>query len=72
MSLRFCYLGDMLSIDGDANAALEARIRKGLNKLWQLVPLLTNRDVCLLMRGKFSRGCVQNYMLHRNETRPVK
>jgi len=23
---KFCYLGDMLSVDGDADAALEARI----------------------------------------------
>ena len=24
---KFCYLGDMLSVDGDAHAAVEARIR---------------------------------------------
>ena len=23
---KFCYLGDMLSVDGDAHAAVEARI----------------------------------------------
>jgi len=27
---KFCYLGDMLSVDGDADAAVEARIRIGL------------------------------------------
>jgi len=42
---KFCYLGDMLSVDGDANAAVEARIRIGWNKFRQLVPLLTNKDV---------------------------
>ena len=26
---KFCYLGDMLSVDGDADAAMEARIRIG-------------------------------------------
>ena len=26
---KFCYLGDMLSVDGDANAAGEARMRIG-------------------------------------------
>jgi len=41
----FCYLGDMLSVDGDADAAVEARIRIGWNKFRQLVPLLTNKDV---------------------------
>jgi len=29
---NFCYLSDMLSVDGDADAAVEARIRIGLNK----------------------------------------
>jgi len=26
---KFCYLGDMLSVDGDADAAVEARILIG-------------------------------------------
>jgi len=42
---KFCYLGDMLSVDGDADAAVEARSQIGLNKFRQLVPLLTNRDI---------------------------
>ena len=37
---KFCYLGDMLSVDGDADAALEARIRIGWNKFRQLVPFI--------------------------------
>ena len=36
---KFCYLGDMLSVDGDADAAMEAKIRIGWNKFNQLVPL---------------------------------
>jgi len=36
----FCYVGDTLSVDGDADAAVEARIRIGWNKFRQLVPLL--------------------------------
>jgi len=36
---KFCYLGNMLSMDGDADAAVEARIRIGWNKFRQLVPL---------------------------------
>jgi len=37
---KFCYLGDMLSVEGDADATVEARIRIGWNKVRQLLPLL--------------------------------
>ena len=60
----FCYLGDMLSVDGDADAAVEARIRIGWNKFRQLVPLLTNKDVSLIMRGRLYSSCVRSSMLH--------
>jgi len=42
---KFCYLSDMLSVDGDADAAVEIRIRIGWNKFRHLVPLLTNKDI---------------------------
>jgi len=35
---KFCYLGDVLSV-GDADAAVETRIRIGWNKFRHLVPL---------------------------------
>jgi len=35
---KFCYLGDTLSVDGDADAAVETRIQTGWNKFRQLVP----------------------------------
>jgi len=49
---KFCYLGDMLNVDGDADAAVEARIQIGWNKFRQLVSLLTNRDISLIRRGR--------------------
>jgi len=56
---KFCYLGDMLSVDGDAESAVEARIRIVWNKFRQLVPLLTNRDISLIRRGRLYSSCVQ-------------
>jgi len=53
---KFCYLGDMLSVDGDADAAVGTRIRIGWNKFRQLVPLLTNKDTSLIVRGRLL-GC---------------
>jgi len=57
---KFCYLGDMLSVDGDAAAVVEARIRIGWNKFRQLVPLLTNKDVSLIMRGRLYCSCARS------------
>jgi len=42
----------MQTVDGDADADVEARIRIGWNKFRQLVPLLTNKDVSLIMRRR--------------------
>jgi len=69
---KFCYLGYMLSVDGDADAAVEARIRTGWNKFRQLVPLLTNRDISLIRRGRLYSSCVRSSMLHGSETWPVR
>jgi len=65
---KFCYIGDILSVDGDADAAVKAiRIRIGWNKFRQLVPLLTNKDVSLIMRGRLYSSCVRSSMLHGSE-----
>ena len=40
----------MPKMDGDADAAVKARVHKGWNKFAQCVPLVTNKDVSLLMR----------------------
>jgi len=55
---KFCYLGDILSEDGDADAAVETRIRIGWNKFRQMVPIITNRDISLIMRGRLYSSCV--------------
>ena len=69
---KFCYIGDMLNVDGDADAAVEAKIRTGWNKFRQLVPLLTNRDISLIRRGRLYSSCVRSSMLHGSETWPVR
>jgi len=39
---QFCYLGDMLSTDGGAEAALTAWIRKGLIKFRDFAPFVAS------------------------------
>jgi len=36
------------------------------------VPLLTNKDVSLIMRGRWYSSCVRSSMLHGSVTWPVK
>jgi len=69
---KFCYLGDMMSVDGDADEAVEARIRIGWNKFRQLVQLLTNKDLSLIMRGRLYSSCMRSSTLHGSETWPVR
>jgi len=69
---KFCYFGDMLSVDGDADAAVENRIRIGWNKFRQLVPLLNNKDMSLKVRERLYSSCVRSSMLHGSETWPIR
>jgi len=55
---KFCYLGDMFSIDGDADTAVETIIRTGWNRFRWLVPLLTNSDILLTVRERLYSSCV--------------
>jgi len=48
----------MLSVDGDADAAVETKIRIGWNKFRQLIPLLTNKDISLIVTGRLYSSCV--------------
>jgi len=58
----------MLSVD----AVVENRIRIGWNKSRQLVPMLTNKDISLKVRGRLYSSCVHSSMLHGSETWPVR
>ena len=61
---KFCYLCDMLSVDQDADAAVEAEVQKWWNKFRKLMPLLSNKGFWAhLMWGKLYRSCVWNCML---------
>ena len=60
---KYCtQLGYMLSVNADADAAVEARILIGWTKFRQLVPLLTNKDISLIRRGSLYSSCVQSSM----------
>ena len=57
-----------MSMAGDADAAVEARIQIVWNKFRQLVPLLTNSYISLIRRGRLYSSCVRSSILHESET----
>jgi len=69
---KFCYSCDMLSVDRDADAAVETRVRIRWNKFRLLVPLLTNKDMSLIVRGRLYSSCVRSSMMHGSETWPIR
>ena len=65
---NFCYLGDVLDDKGGAEAALNARIKKGWYAFRQLTPLLLCRGVSLRVKGRVYDACVRSAMLYGSET----
>jgi len=57
---KLCYLHDMLSVYGDADAAVEAIEYKmyQMNLCNLCLCLSINTDFSFLMRGKLSRSCM--------------
>ena len=62
---EFCYLGDMLSAGGGCELAAITRCKCAWGKFRQLLPLLTNRHLPLLTRGKVYSSCVRSVMQQR-------
>ena len=65
---EFCYLWDMLSAGGGCELAAITRCKCAWGKFRQLLPLLTNRHLPLLTRGKVYSSCVRSVMLYAAET----
>ena len=65
---EFCYLGDMLSAGGGCEQATVTSCKCAWGKFRQLLPLLTNRNVPLVTRGRVYSTCVRSVMLHAAET----
>jgi len=61
-------LGVMLSVDGNAGAAVTARIHSGWFKFRSVASCLTAKDVSLLLRGKMYAARVYSCMVRRSET----
>ena len=61
---RFCYLGDMLSVQGGVDTAVTIRVACAWQKLRELSPFLTSKASLLRMKGEVYTACVRSCLLH--------
>ena len=69
---QFCYLDDMLSAGGGAEASSIARIKSGWKKFWELLPILTRHDRSLKAKGIPYTACVGSVMTYGSEAWTLK
>ena len=65
---EFCYLGDTLSSGGGCTSAIINRCKVAWGKFRKLLPILTSRNLPLLVRGRVYNSCVRPTMLYGGET----
>ena len=66
---QFCYLGDMISAGGGAEANTIARVRAG----WKSFSLLlAGQVISLKTKGRLYAACVRSVMVYGSETWPLK
>ena len=63
----FCYLGDTISAGGGCKHGAIARARSAWEKFRELLPLLTNRYINTMTRGKIFNVCVRSVLLYGSE-----
>ena len=63
----FCYLGDTISAGGGCKHGAIARARSAWGKFRELLPLLTNRYINIMTRGKIFNVCVRSVLLYGSE-----
>ena len=69
---QFCYLGDMLSAGGGAEASSVSRTSCAWKKFRELFPILSSRTFSLKKKDSFNQACVRPVLLYGSETWPVK
>ena len=69
---QFCYLTDIISAGGGAEASTVARVRSGWKIFRILLPLIASRVITLKIKGRLYATCVRSVMVYGSETWPPK
>ena len=65
---EFCYLGDMLGWEGDAERAVRVRVASTWRKWREISSLLVNKHLPLVSRGRVYNACLRPVLLYGAET----
>ena len=68
---EFCYLGEIMGQAGGCIQAVTAHIQSVWKAFHELLPILRNRPISLLNRGKVFMACVRGLLLYGSETWPM-
>ena len=69
---KLCYLGDMLSQEGDCEHAILKRIQTGWLEFRELSGLLIGKGMSLKSKGIIYTTCIRPAMLYGSKTWPTK
>ena len=64
---QFCYFGDVLDSEGEADRAVRARVAVVWRKWREISGLLLNEGVSLARRGMVFDACIRSVMLYGGE-----
>ena len=68
---EFYYLGDVKGQADDGTDAVSDRIGSAWKAFRQLLPILANKDISLVNRGKVFKDCIRSVLLYRAEPWPL-
>ena len=69
---QFCYLGDMISAGGGAEASTITPVKSGWKSFRVPLPLLASWVISLKTKGSLYTACVRSVMVYGSETWPLK
>ena len=67
----YCYLGDMIGVEGGAKGAVRMRISVAWSRWRELADMLSNRWIPLKNRAIMYNTCVRSALLYASETWPL-
>ena len=69
---QFCYLGNIISAGGEAEASTIARIRSGWKSFRVLLLVLASRVISFRIKGRLYAACVRSIMVYSSEIWPLE